>query len=62
LISGGGDGFVYTWSVSGGALTREKTLSLKGEEILAALPAVISVCEKDGRILVGTRGGEIVEF
>ena len=62
LISGGGDGFVYTWTVNGGALTRDKTFSLKGEEIHAALPAAISVCEKDGRILVGTRGGEIVEL
>ena len=62
LISGGGDGLVYTWVVQGGALTREKTFSLKGEEINSAIPAAISVCEKDGRLLVGTRGGEIVEF
>lgn len=62
LISGGGDGMVYTWNVNGGAITLNKTFSLKSEEIHAALPAVISVCEKEGRVLVGTRGGEIVEF
>jgi electron transfer flavoprotein alpha/beta subunit len=53
---------VYTWNVNGGAITLNKTFSLKSEEIHAALPAVISVCEKEGRVLVGTRGGEIVEF
>ena len=62
LISGGGDGLVYTWIVNGGALTREKTFSIKGEEIHSAIPTAISVCEKDGRLLVGTRGGEIIEF
>ena len=53
-----------TWSVLGGVLTLLKQYDLKMPEIMSMNPEVRSVCDsKDGsKILVGTRGGEIVEF
>jgi microtubule-associated protein-like 6 len=63
LITGGGDGLVIVWSYSG-ALQQTKTFDLKLPEIRSMLPKARSVCENpsNGMILVGTRGGEIIEF
>lgn len=63
LITGGHDGVVAEWSVQGTAVTKLKTYDLKMPEIMSMNPMAMSVCEhSSGAILVGTRGGEILEF
>lgn len=64
LLSGGADGLVKYWKVSGGTLSDPKEYDLKDPQIMSMNPAVRSVADnKDGtKILVGTRGSEIVEF
>jgi hypothetical protein len=64
LISGGKDGTVVVWKFDGGKLTKERTCDLRHPDVKSLNPQVKSVCEhpKGGQILVGTRGGEIVEF
>jgi len=53
---------VCTWTVRGGEITLDKTFSLKDAQIDSTNAQAISVCEQNDKILVGTRGGEIVEF
>lgn len=65
LISGGGDGLIIFWSPGpGGVLQQTKQIDIKVPEVKSMMPKVRSVCENatNGMILVGTRGGEIVEF
>lgn len=65
LISGGGDGLIIFWSPgAGGVLQQTKQIDIKVPEVKSMMPKVRSVCENaaNGMILVGTRGGEIVEF
>ena len=60
LISGGQDGLVKVWQVNGTNLTCIRTIDVKSAN--SVMPAVVSVCEQDGKILVGTRGAEIIEY
>ena len=63
IITGGNDGAIIVWAFGGGGLQQEKKLDLKDQAIKSLSPKVRSVCEHtSGLILVGTRGGEIVEF
>jgi hypothetical protein len=64
LISGGGDGLIIFWAPGPTGLQQTKQLDIKVPEIKSMLPKVRSVCENatTGQVLVGTRGGEIVEF
>ena len=52
------------WGFANGALSQQQTIDLKAPEIKSMMPKARSVCEhpKSGAILVGTRGGEILEF
>jgi len=77
LITGDKDGKVQVWGfvenkatrdgfdIPGlGLLTKDKKFDLRTPELKSMMPSVKSVSEhpKTGAILVGTRGGEIVEF
>jgi len=55
---------VIIWQSGPTGLTQAKQFDLKAPEIKSLLPKVRSVCENQatGAVLVGTRGGEIVEF
>jgi WD40 repeat protein len=64
FITGGKDGKIMKWSIFGSDLIPEKTFDLQAPEVKSLNPRAKSVCEhpEKGTILVGTRGGEIVEF
>lgn len=63
LFSGGADGMIVSWQVSGTGLTSKQQWDIKGDVIGSAMPEVISVhVNPAGRVLVGTRGSEIIEF
>jgi len=63
LFSGGGDGLVIQWQVTGTGLIQKQQWDIKGDAIGSAMPQVISVhTNPAGKILVGTRGSEIIEF
>jgi microtubule-associated protein-like 6 len=61
FISGGNDGKVIVWTET---FEKQKVLDLRDPVVNSYTPKVRSVCEneKGNKILVGTRGGEIVEF
>lgn len=61
FISGGGDGLIIIWNAN---FVQEKTYDIKLPEIKSLIPKVRSVWEhkSNEKILVGTRGGEIMEF
>lgn len=63
IISGGGDGAIIVWGFANG-LQQQQTYDLKQPDIKCMVPKARSVCEhpQSGAILVGTRGGEILEF
>jgi hypothetical protein len=50
------------WNVVGSTVTLFKSMDLKMPSLPSITPQAISVCEKDGCYLIGTRGGEIIEF
>lgn len=63
IISGGKDGKIIVWASTGSSIEQEKTLDILKPELKCLIPEVNSVCEsKSGNVLVGTRGGEILEF
>lgn len=61
FITGGNDGQIITWN---GSYEQVNIISIKESSINSFIPKVRSVCEnsKGTKILVGTRGGEIIEF
>lgn len=61
FITGGNDGLVIIWN---GSFEQVNTLNIKDTSINSYIPKVRSVCENAAgtKILVGTRGGEIIEF
>ena len=64
IITGGKDGLVKLWKIEAGKLVLEKQYDIKDMTIKSMHPQVKSVQEhpKNGFVLVGTRGGEILEF
>ena len=64
LITGEKDGKIIVWNLEHGELIKDKKYDLTVPELKSMMPSVKSICEhpKTGQILVGTRGGEIVEF
>lgn len=61
-MTGGHDGIVNFWTVQGAALTKSNSIDLKLPAINSMNPAVTAVClGAQSSILIGTRGGEIVE-
>lgn len=53
------------WTLGGvGGLTQSRSIDIKVAEIKSMMPKVRSVCEHPatGALLIGTRGGEIMEF
>ena len=62
LVSGGHDGAVHVWQVGGANLAKTTTIDLKIPQINSMNPIATSVClGPQNAILIGTRGGEIVE-
>ena len=59
LLTGGNDGLICIWDVN---LKKMQTIDIKIKEIKSLNPKVRALCESANGILVGTRGGEIVEF
>ena len=58
IVSGGNDGFVHILDAS---LNKVKSINLS--TIGSLLPKPRSACEgKNGKVLIGTRGGEIFEI
>lgn len=61
-MTGSSDGLVNVWNVVGSAVTLHMTMDLKMPTLPSITPQATSVCEQNGRYLIGTRGGEIIEF
>jgi WD40 repeat protein/Ca2+-binding EF-hand superfamily protein len=60
FLTGGNDGMIFIWDSK---FTISQKLSILGTAINSLNPKVRSICEDgNGNYLVGTRGGEIVEF
>lgn len=63
LLSGASDGLIIDWTVQGTALQKKRTIDLKTVGFVSMRPLPISICEKkDSTLLVGTRGGEVIEI
>jgi hypothetical protein len=64
FVSGCKNGLVALWLTGDKGTTRESTLDLKQEDLKSFRPSVKALVEhpKSGRLLVGTRGGEIIEL
>ena len=60
FITGGGDGMILTWDSKIKIVSK---FDIKIESIKSLNPKIRSVCENEnGNILIGTRGGEIIEI
>ena len=59
FITGGGDGIIISWNNKFKIISK---IDIKKPEVHSLNPKIRSVCENEnGNILVGTRGGEILE-
>ena len=60
FLTGGGDGLVLIWD---NKLNKKKKINIKTKEINSMNTRIRSVCtNEEGDILIGTRGGEIIEI
>ena len=60
FLTGGNDGYILIWD---NKINTVNKISIRSKEINSMNYRIRSVCENDtGNILVGTRGGEIIEF
>ena len=60
FITGGGDGIILSWNSKFKIINK---INIKVPEVNSLNPKIRSVCENEnGNILVGTRGGEILEI
>ena len=60
FLTGGGDGCIIIWD---NKINTVNKINIRSKEINSMNYRIRSVCENDtGNILVGTRGGEIIEF
>jgi len=64
VVSGGNDGLVIVWRYAAGKLENQQQIDLTLKELKSLQPKARSVHEnpQNGFVLVGTRGGEIIEF
>jgi hypothetical protein len=64
LITGDKEGKVIVWDLDHGEIVVHKRYDVSVPDLKSMMPSVKSVSDhpKTGQILVGTRGGEIVEF
>ena len=60
FLTGGGDGYVFIWDTKLNIINK---ISIRTKEISSMNYRIRSVCENnEGGILIGTRGGEIIEI
>lgn len=60
LLTGGNDGNINVWDAK---LNKILSFTIKDNNLINSMnPKIRALCEKDGKILVGTRGSEILEF
>jgi len=60
LLTGGNDGIIYSWNTK---FEKMEVFKLKDNNLInSMMPKVRALSEKDGRILIGTRGSEIIEL
>lgn len=57
-ISGGKDGFVYIWNIQ---LVKVWTLNLNEQTPASICPHIQAIATKEGRLIMGTKGGEIYD-
>jgi microtubule-associated protein-like 6 len=63
IISGGKDGKIIVWNIASAKLSQAQVLDITKPEFKSLIPEANSVCDSAaGNVLVGTRGGEIMEF
>ena len=64
LLTGDKEGKVIVWDLAGDEIVVVKKYDVSVPDLKSMMPSVKSVSDhpKTGQILVGTRGGEIVEF
>ena len=58
IISGGNDGFVYIWNLQ---FVKIWSFDLSKSQPASVSPQIHSLSTREGRVLVGTKGGEIYE-
>lgn len=60
IITGGNDGVIIFWDQ---CLNEMMTISIAGALNISIMPKIRSICESgDGKILIGTRSGDIIEI
>ena len=60
FLTGGGDGYVFIWDYK---MNIKNKISIRNNDINSMNYRIRSVCENEaGNILIGTRGGEIIEI
>lgn len=64
MLSGGKDGKIIIWKYASGKLQQESTIMVNvPNQIKSMCPEINALCHSpQGNVLVGTRGGEVMEF